>query len=624
MSVIPEAFPGSLPYKRSCTIALAGNPNVGKSTVFNALTGLHQHTGNWAGKTVENAEGQLRIGDCTITLADLPGVYSLTPRSAEERAAREYLLSGRADAVIVVCDATALSRGIHLVLQILELTNRCVVCCNLMDEAEYRGIHVDCPALSAALGVPVIPADARRGRGLSALIEAALTAAFANSAPSITPFWESTPTGRVKCARELCRNCVRQEDRGEAWRRRLDRLLTGRLTAFPLMALGLALIFWITIRAANVPSSYLNALFNRIEPHLLTFLQAIRIPSPVTQALVYGVWRVTAWVVSVMLPPMAVFFPLFTLAEDAGLLPRIAFNLDRAFSCCRACGKQALTTCMGFGCNAVGVTGCRIIDSPRERLIALLTNSFVPCNGRFPTLIALISLFFAGTGLFSSVQSAVILFALILLSLFMTLAISRLLSATLLRGLPSSFTLELPPYRRPQVLRVLLRSLLDRTVFVLGRAISAAAPAGLTLWLLGNIPAGDTTLLTRIAGFLDPVGHFLGMDGVIMLAFILSLPANEIMLPIALMGYLSQSTISELGSLDVLGQLLRANGWTSLTALCTMFFSLFHWPCATTLLTIRRETGSWRYTALAALLPTAVGVILCTLTASVGRMLGLG
>jgi len=628
----PRSAHTAVPATMQLTIALAGNPNVGKSTVFNALTGLRQHTGNWSGKTVENAEGQLRaahlpptFANCRVTLADLPGIYSLSPRSAEEQTAREYLLSGKAQAVIVVCDACALSRGLHLVLQILEVTSRCVVCCNLMDEAAHRGIRVDCERLSASLGIPVIPTDARQGQGLDFLVHTALDMALSPTPPSLDCPWECSPSGRVAYARELCQNCVHSTPLSADTRGRLlDRLLTGRRTAFAVMALGLAALFWITLKAANVPGTFLSSLFDRFEPILLTALQAIHFPEPVTQALVFGVYRVTTWVVSVMLPPMAIFFPLFTLLEDAGFLPRIAFNLDRAFCACRACGKQALTTCMGFGCNAVGVTGCRIIDSPRERLIAILTNSFIPCNGRFPTPVTLITLFFAGTGLFSSVQAAIFLFALILLSFLVSLGVSRLLSATLLRGLPSSFTLELPPYRRPQVFRVLVRSLLDRTLFVLGRAVSAAAPAGLVIWLLANISLHGTTLLAHLSAFLDPFGRFLGMDGVIILAFLLALPANEIMLPITLMGYLSQATLAEPGNISVIGQILRQNGWTTLTAVCTMLFSLFHWPCATTLLTIHKETGSWKYTVLGALLPTVVGMFVCAAVAAVGRALGLG
>jgi len=316
---------------------------------------------------------------------------------------------------------------------------------------------------------------------------------------------------------------------------------------------------------------------------------------------------------------MAIFFPLFTLLEDAGLLPRIAYNLDRCFARCSTCGKQALTMCMGFGCNAAGVTGCRIIDSPRERLIAVLTNSFVPCNGRFPLLITLSALFFAGGG--SSAVNALFLAAAVTFSVAMTLLISSLLSGTILRGMPSSFVLEMPPYRRPLLLPVLVRSVLDRTVYVLGRAAAVAAPAGIVIWTLANVQPGGVSLLARMSAFLDPFGQILGMDGVILTAFILSFPANETVLPLILMGYLSAGTLSEVPSLAALGSVLAENGWTPVTAVCVVLFSLMHWPCSTTLWTIHRETGQLRWTLLAFALPALCGILLCALVNGVSVLL---
>ncbi|MBR6709449.1 MAG: ferrous iron transporter B, partial [Clostridia bacterium] len=397
--------------------------------------------------------------------------------------------------------------------------------------------------------------------------------------------------------------------------RRLDRLLTGRITAFPLMLLLLIGIFWLTIEGANYPSVLLERLLSAPEPYLAAAGIRIGLPPLLIDALVYGVYRTLVRVVSVMLPPMAIFFPLFTLLEDAGYLPRIAYNLDRPFRACRACGKQALCMCMGFGCNAAGVVGCRIIDSPRERLLAILTNNLVPCNGRFPTLIALITLFFVGTtgGVIASMQAALWLTALILLSVLATFALTRILSVTLLRGMPSSFTLELPSYRRPQIGRIIVRSIFDRTLFVLGRAAAVAAPAGLLIWLLANLTVDGASLLTHAAALLDPLGRLMGMDGVILLGFILGFPANEIVLPIITMTYTAGSSLSDSASLSGLHAILTANGWTSTTALCVMIFSLFHWPCSTTLWTIRRETGSVGWTILAALLPTMLGALLCML-----------
>jgi ferrous iron transport protein B len=427
----------------------------------------------------------------------------------------------------------------------------------------------------------------------------------------------------VRAGEAICRAHVSRERGGySTFDRRMDRILTGRRAGYPAMILLLALIFWITITGANIPSQFLADGLFWLQDRLSELFMAAGAPNWLHGALVLGVYRVLAWVVSVMLPPMAIFFPLFTLLEDAGYLPRIAYNLDRPFKCCKACGKQALTMCMGFGCNAAGVVGCRIIDSPRERLLAVLTNSFVPCNGRFPTLIALLSMFFIGTseGAFSGMLSALLLTGLILLGIGMTFLVTRLLSATLLKGIPSSFTLELPPYRRPQIGRVLVRSLLDRTLFVLGRAASIAAPAGLLLWLLANLTVDGSSLLSHCAAFLDPFGRLLGMDGVILIAFILGWPANEIVVPIMIMAYLAQGSLTEMSNLLELKQLFVSHGWTWVTALCTMLFSLMHWPCSTTLITIKKETGSWKWTAIAFLIPTAAGMLACLAVATAARI----
>ena len=385
----------------------------------------------------------------------------------------------------------------------------------------------------------------------------------------------------------------------------------------------LGLVLWITVAGANVPSRLLSEVLFGWGEGLRTLLTAMEAPQVLVELLIDGVYRVLAWVVSVMLPPMAIFFPLFTLLEDLGYLPRAAFVLDHAFQKAGACGKQALTVCMGLGCNACGVTGCRIIDSPRERLIAVLTNSLVPCNGRFPTLIALITMFFVGArnDLTSSLGAALLLLGVLVLGVGVTLGTSRLLSATVLRGLPSSFALELPPYRKPRVGQILIRSVLDRTVFVLGRAAAVAAPAGLVIWLAANTQVAGSSVLAHCTGFLEPLGRLMGLDGVILMAFVLGWPANEIVIPVMLMAYLSQGTLVEFDDLSALRVLLEEQGWTWLTAVCVVLFSLFHWPCSTTCLTIAKETGSVKWTALAVLLPTVIGICLCTLTATVGRML---
>ena len=673
-------------------IAVGGNPNVGKSTVVNALTGLHQHTGNWPGKTVSTAQGTCRFEDEPYILVDIPGTYSLFANSAEEEAARDFLCFGGADAAVIVCDATCLERNLNLVLQAIEILPRTAVCVNLMDEAERKGIHVNLHQLREALGVPVTAASARTRRGLKTLMRAvgrvsrgeAPTPPIVIYSPSIEraaarllpllcdlpspgpsarwlslrllepeeswnaafrsycaalPQWETIRAKAAECRDQLTsegvspsllqdliasRLIARAEQiaqsavtvppgGGFARDRKLDRLFTSRLTGIPVMLLLLALIFWITIAGANVPSELLSSLGTAAEDGLARLFEACGAPDWLTGAIVHGMFRVLCWVVSVMLPPMAIFFPLFTILEDFGYLPRVAFNLDHAFQKAHACGKQALTMCMGFGCNAAGVVGCRIIDSPRERLIATVTNSFVPCNGKFPTLITILTIFFAA-GSVGGLVPALLLTGIILLGILMTFLVSRLLSATILRGVPSSFTLELPPYRRPQIGQILVRSVLDRTLFVLARAAAVAAPAGLLLWILANVDAGGMSLLGHCAQALDPIGRVLGLDGAILLAFLLGIPANEIVVPILIMTYMAGGSLTEL-SLPQLQALLLANGWTWRTAVCMVVFSLLHWPCATTLATIYRETKSLKWTAASFLVPTLCGAALCALIA---------
>ncbi|MBQ3286472.1 MAG: ferrous iron transporter B [Firmicutes bacterium] len=613
---------------RVFTVALAGNPNVGKSTVFNALTGLRQHTGNWSGKTVRCAEGHFTYHDRVYRVIDLPGCYSLEACSEEEREARALLLSGRADAAVVVCDATCLERNLILALQIKELLQPVVLCVNMLDEAQSRGIEVDLAELERQLGLPVVGISARRRGGakpLLPLLEQVRLRAEKEAADKEPQTPADSGQRAVELAREsrrICRSAVRSSASARARDRKIDRWLTGPL-AFPFLLLLLVLIFWLTVSGANYPSALLSALAQRAESWLYTALLSLGAPEVLCDALTRGVFRVLAWVVSVMLPPMAIFFPLFTLLEDAGFLPRVAYDLDRCFRGCCACGKQALTVCMGYGCNAVGVSGCRIIDSPRERLVAILTNSVTPCNGRFPALIAVMTMFFLGgaAGAGASFGAAAGLAALIVFSMMMTLLLSKLLSATVLSGLPSSFTLELPPFRRPEFCRVILRSVLDRTLFVLGRAAAVAAPAGLVIWLLANTESGGLSLLAHFAAFLDPFARLLGLDGVILLAFILGLPANEIVIPVMIMAYMAGEGLTEL-PLSALHQLLLAQGWTWATAVSFLVFSLMHWPCSTTIITIYKETRSLKWTALAVALPAVAGVTVCMLFTFIVRLLG--
>lgn len=600
-------------------IALVGNPNVGKSTIFNALTGLHQHTGNWPGKTVSSAEGIYTYSRRSYHLVDLPGTYSLQPMSAEEEVTRDYLRSGAADVTLLVADATCLARSLSLALQVMDETWPVVVCVNLMDEAEKKGVHIDLARLEDLLGCPVVGCSARGGEGLGEL--KAVLAETAAAPPARPPHsfcagcgggTECRAAASVMRAQGMAALCVREKENPHRFDRVVDRVLTSKRAGIALMVLLLGLVLWITIVGANLPSQLLSQfLFSWQEP-LRGWLTGLSAPSWLVGMLVDGLYRTAAWVVGVMLPPMAIFFPLFTLLEDAGLLPRVAFDLDRGFARANAHGRQALTMCMGLGCNACGVTGCRIIQSPRERLIAILTNSFMPCNGRFPTLIAIISMFFAVEGgVWGSVKAAGMLLGCIVLSVAVTFWVSRGLSATVLKGETSAFSLELPPYRMPRISQVLVRSVLDRTLFTLGRALTVAAPAGVVIWCAANLTVGGESLLVTLARFLEPLGKLMGMDGVLLLAFFLGFPANEIVMPCALMGYLSTGALTGYDSLAGLREILCANGWTESTALCAILFTLFHFPCGTTCLTILRETGSGKWTALAAALPTVIGVGMC-------------
>lgn len=696
----------ALKSKCDFTIAIAGNPNVGKSTVFNSLTGLHQHTGNWPGKTVSNASGIATFNNKNFLLVDIPGTYSIMSNSQEEEIARDYICFGNPDCTVVVLDATCLERNLNLVYQILEITNKVVVCVNLLDEAKKKGIEIDLDKLSFTLGVPVVGTIARKKKTLNKLMQSVYEVCTENCSDELFKIEypesiENAITIVEKSAKELlCSslftnyrwislkllegnskiissienylniNLVDNEniscsvnkakeileenninissfkdiivstimfhsekisldvihskrENYSVRTNKIDKILTSKLTGIPIMLLFFALIFWITITGANYPSALLTKFFNYIETKLVLLFEHFNSPLWLIDISVFGLYRTLAWIVAVMLPPMAIFFPLFTILEDLGYLPRIAFNLDNFFRKACTSGKQALTMCMGFGCNAAGVVGCRIIDSPRERLVAMLTNNFVPCNGRFPFLITISSIFFASSalGIWSSIWSTLAVIAVIIIGVIVTLVVSKILSKTILKGMPSSFMLELPPYRTPQFGKILVRSIFDRTLFVLGRAVSIAIPAGIIIWLFANINISGISLLTHVANFLDPFAKLMGLDGYILTAFILALPANEIVLPIILMSYTAGGSLMQIDDLSNISNILISNGWTILTAINVMLFCLMHFPCSTTLITIRKESGSLKWTALAFLIPTFLGIITCMFTTGVYNLI---
>lgn len=680
--------------KEEYRIALAGNPNVGKSTIFNNLTGMHQHTGNWTGKTVANATGECIYKEQKYTFIDLPGTYSIMSNSEEEEIARDYICFGNPDTTVVVVDATTLERNLNLVFQIMEITDNVILCVNLLDEAKKKKIKVDLKKLSSELGIPVVGTVARHKRTLDKLLESIKKACenkieiipkrviyqekIENAITKLTKVlkekyslnenmyrWISLKiidgeekiiksieknleieilenkeiqsiienikkdndfninykdiiiSKIVETAEKISNKVCMFEDKDYSERdRKIDKILTSKKYGIPIMMLFLGLIFWLTIVGANYPSQFLFDIFSKFQEKLINFATYINCPSWLSDMLILGVYQTLTWVVSVMLPPMAIFFPLFTILEDLGYLPRIAFNMDGFFkkACCS--GKQMITMCMGFGCNACGVTGCRIINSPRERLIAIITNNLVPCNGRFPFLITIATIFIAGTieGIGASIISTISVMLVIVLGIFLTLIISKVLSKTILKGMPSSFILEMPPYRKPQFCKIFVRSIFDRTLFILGRAVAVAMPAGLVIWLFANIGINGSSILDLIVNFLDPFARLMGLDGYILTGFILGIPANEIVLPIILMCYLQGKALINIEDTFAIGEILRQNGWTILTAINVMIFTILHFPCATTLLTIKKETGKMRWVVLSFLIPTVCGIIICMLT----------
>lgn len=665
-------------------VCLVGNPNTGKSSIFNELTGFHQHTGNWSGKTVVNAYGEYKHKGEDYGVIDLPGIYSVFSYSQEEEVAREFICFGKYDVLVVVCDMTCIERNISILFQILEMNKKVILCLNLCDEARDKNIIVDINKMEEELKIPIIKTSVKENIGIEELkdkirevldnkyefkesdlkyeeeIEKKVTSIcekldFLKSIDnkrwislrildsdeeffSFMKFYltdeeseklkllrEEYNEGNFKEVREKiieriyekCKSIRNSyvEQKGDKYLRdrKIDDIITSKKFGIPIMISLIAVILFITINLSNIPSSILSNMFNYLEGKLSVFLNYLHFPVFIHDMVVYGIFRVTGWVVSVMLPPMAIFFPMFTFLEDLGYLPRVAFNMDHIFKRAGCHGKQCLTMCMGFGCNCAGVIGTRIIESKRERLIAIITNNFVPCNGRFPLIIVLSSIFFSVTTskVVNSIVTSLIVTAMVIIGISITLLISYILSKTLLKGEPSSFTLELPPYRKPKLGTILYTSFIDRTIFVLGRAVMVAAPFGIIIWVLANIFINDVSIMGHIIAFLNPIAKVIGLDGTILAAFIIGIPANEIVIPVMLMSYLSTGKLVDFETSNSLGMILRDNGWTIITAINTMLFSLLHFPCSTALWTIKKETGSNKWTFLSFLIPTIVAFIVC-------------
>jgi len=644
-------------------VCLIGNPNVGKSSLFNILTNKNQHTGNWTGKTVDAESGMFVYKNNIWEVIDLPGTYSLIGESEEEKITSEYVLNKNYDLAIVVADATNIERSMTLILEVLDVTQNIIVALNLKDEAKKRNIKIDTKKLEKKLGIKIIETSMKEKTGLEDLcnemssfeenkncLEIERTKKILDYLDWVSPKIENKGLA-LKCLtdNEISSTYLKEKDQKliKFWRSRLHRIdilesyqygsekilldvverkaekekkedkiwnkiLTNKKTSFPFMLCLLFIILWLTIYFSNIPSDLLFRFFKYLEPIIYEIFSFL--PEFLKNPLIYGGYRTLYWVVSVMLPPMMIFFPLFSLLEDYGLLPRIAFNLDKPFQKCGSCGKQSLTMCMGLGCNAVGVTGARIMESKKMRLLSILTNVFMPCNGRFPAMISVITMFFVKEhSILGSMKASLILLLFILLGILLTFLTTKLLNHFILKNEEPIFILELPSFRKPKIWKTIKNSWKEKAFHVLKRAMIVSFPAGIIIFILANTTINQISLFNYLKNFLNPFGLLIGLDGVIILAFLLGLPANEIVIPILLLGYFGGTTLVEYSSLESLKQVLILNGWTITTAINYLIFSLCHFPCATTLLTIKKETNSWFYTFISFLLPTIVGILLCYL-----------
>lgn len=637
--------------KRACFV---GNPNVGKSSLFNFLTHKNEHTGNWTGKTVKNAYATFSYKDTLWEVVDLPGTYSLIGESKEEKIASSFVCSLDYDLAVVVLDASNLERSIVLLLEVLDVTDRVIVCLNLMDEAKAQKINIDVLKLQQRLNVPIVITKASDGTGCARLCDEMnhfkvnpnifkvkhegkianylkLTNSYADkpvsylyqekncekeSLQKVLRFYknyisrEELLKSYIHCTDKLLENIV---ERKEQTLKKEDifwnKILSHKISSFVVTSIIFLVILWLTIFASNIPSDLMFSFFASGESFLLSFFSFL--PDFIVQPLILGGYRTFYWVISVMLPPLIIFFPLFSYLEDYGLFPRIAFNMDKPFKKCGSCGKQSLTMCMGLGCNAIGVTNTRIMEDKKMRILAILTNNFMPCNGRFPAMITMLSLFFIrDTSLFGSFLVALGLLLIIVLGIVLTFLWTKILNHFLFKKEEVMFILELPTFRRPSVWKTFSQALKEKAFPVLKRAMLVSFPLGILIYLLASWHLGNSTFLLLLVDKLNNFGHLFGLDGAIILAFILGMPANEIVIPSLLLCYTKSNALVSYTSMESLRHILVNNGWTWLTALCFLIIMLCHYPCTTTLLSIKKESKSWSYTILAFLIPTLTGLFL--------------